>query len=145
AGRSNALTSTLDILPTISSLVNADTSNLTLDGYDISEVLLKNSNLGPRDFFAVYPESPTQEMGPFAIIYKRYKAHFYTKGSDLSDVDNYDPLCPSKHNLTLHDPPLLFDLYSDPGERYDLGKMEEHRELLAAMSAWREDHMRNMT
>ena len=50
--------------------------------------------------------------------------HFKT---DLSDGNNYDPMCPASHKLTKHDPPLLFDMHTDPGERYNLADKEEFR------------------
>ena len=46
-----------------------------------------------------------------------YKAHVYTEGSSLSDDSNPDPVCRSTAPLTLHSPPLLFNLDTDPGER----------------------------
>ncbi|RXG57532.1 Arylsulfatase A [Armadillidium vulgare] len=141
----NDLTSSVDILPTIASIAGIDTSNLVLDGFDISQSLFDKNIKGPRKFYAIYPESPTQELGPFAVVYENYKAHFYTLGSDLSDPNNYDPMCPSKHPLTKHDPPLLFNLYADPGERYNLGLEEEYTNLVALIKEWRDDHMRNIT
>ncbi|KAL7644496.1 UNVERIFIED_CONTAM: hypothetical protein RMT77_005328 [Armadillidium vulgare] len=144
-GLTNDLTSSVDILPTIASIAGIDTSNLVLDGFDISQSLFDKNIKGPRKFYAIYPESPTQELGPFAVVYENYKAHFYTLGSDLSDPNNYDPMCPSKHPLTKHDPPLLFNLYADPGERYNLGLEEEYTNLVALIKEWRDDHMRNIT
>ena len=34
-------------------------------------------------------------------------------------------MCPASHQLTREDPPLLFDLFEDPGERYDLSSKPE--------------------
>ena len=42
AGRCNSLASTLDILPTITALTGASTNGLTLDGFDISDLLLED-------------------------------------------------------------------------------------------------------
>ncbi|KAK7002158.1 hypothetical protein SK128_010132, partial [Halocaridina rubra] len=125
--RTSALASSIDVLPTIAKLNNIDISNLTLDGFDISSLLWDSRAESPRKYFAIYPESPLQSLGPYAVRDGRYKAHFYTEGSDLSDPDNYDPMCPASHGLTQHNPPLLFDLQVDPGERYDLGKDPDHK------------------
>ena len=43
-GRTNELISTLDILPTSLSLANI-TTNLTLDGYDMTHLLLENQKV----------------------------------------------------------------------------------------------------
>ncbi|CAL4227026.1 unnamed protein product, partial [Meganyctiphanes norvegica] len=99
----------------------------------------------PRKFLAVYPEGPKQDQGPFAVIHKGFKAHFYTKGSDLSDAANFDPMCPARHPLTRHDPPLLYNLHEDPGERYDLSNMTTHRDELNIMTSWRQTHIKSVT
>lgn len=144
-GKTSSLASTLDVLPTISALTGVDTSGLTLDGFDISSLLWDTQATSPRQFFPVYPESPQELLGPFAVRDGRYKAHFYTKGSDLSDPANYDPMCPGTHHLTYHNPPLLFDLEVDPGERYDLGKDQKYQSVIDALTQWRTEHMANMT
>jgi len=144
-GHSNALTSTMDILPTLAAITGVSTSNLTLDGLDITDVLLDPEIPGPHDFLAQYPRAPEQSQGPFAVHHGRYKAHFWTQGDVLSDNDNYDPICRESHNLTWHDPPLLFDLYQDPGERYNLAGIEEYKDELSAIVAWRSKHISEVT
>ncbi|XP_069948060.1 arylsulfatase A [Cherax quadricarinatus] len=144
-GKTSGLASTLDILPTLASLVHLDTSNLTLDGVDLSPLLRDPLAKSPRKMYAVYPQSPEQSLGPFAVTNGTYKAHFYTIGSDLSDPDNYDPLCPSSHPLTHHDPPLLYNLYYDPGERYNLANDSLYLPVLDMLGEWREEHMKTMT
>lgn len=144
-GRTSALASTFDVLPTITKMTGIDTSHLTLDGIDISSLLWDPQATSPREFFPIYPETPERSLGPFAVRNNRYKAHFYTKGSDLSDASNYDPMCPGSHQLTHHDPPLLFDMQVDPGERYDLGKDPDYKNVIDLLVAWRKGHMANMT
>uniref|UniRef100_A0A0P4WP99 Sulfatase N-terminal domain-containing protein n=2 Tax=Scylla olivacea TaxID=85551 RepID=A0A0P4WP99_SCYOL len=144
-GSSDGLVSAVDFLPTVASLSGLSTSGLTLDGVDISPLLWDPLAVSPRRYMPIYPESPTPTEGPFAVTNGTYKAHFYTKGSDLSDSSNFDPLCPGSHRLTKHDPPLLFNLHRDPGERYDLSADPEKSELLRDFTAWREEHMRGMT
>lgn len=144
-GLSDGLVSALDLLPTVASLVGFNTSGLTLDGVDISPLLWDPSVPSPRQYMAVYPSSPSPEVGPLAVTSGAYKAHFYTMGSDVSDADNYDPMCPGSHPLTPHDPPLLFHLHSDPGERFDLAADPQYSGVLSDLTAWRDDHMNGMT
>ena len=74
-----------------------------IDGVDISPVLF-GTGMTPRDSMAYY------RMGElFAFRQGPYKVHFVTEG-------RYG-LPPAR---TEHDPPLLFDLRVDPGERYDI-------------------------
>ncbi|CAL4097636.1 unnamed protein product, partial [Meganyctiphanes norvegica] len=140
-GRSNALTSTMDILPTLATLAGVETKNLTIDGVDITSVLMDPDGLGPRDFLAQYSRYPNETQGPYAVFHGKFKAHFWTKGESLSDNDNYDPICRDSHELTEHEPPLLFDLFKDPGERYDLSKLTEYQDELEQIINWRSQHM----
>ena len=57
---------------------------------------ITNCLQSPRAFFAVYPESPQQQWGPFAVVSGRYKAHYYTKGSRESEAGSMGCLgqCP---------------------------------------------------
>ncbi|KAG0698665.1 Arylsulfatase A [Chionoecetes opilio] len=144
-GRSDGLVSAVDLLPTVASLTGLNTSHLTLDGVDISPLLWDPLVVSPRKYMPIYPTDPTPKVGPHAVTNGTYKAHFYTSGSDLSDADNYDPMCPASHPLTKHDPPLLFNVHHDPGERYDLSADPQYSGLLRAFTAWRKDHMEHMT
>ncbi|XP_050712448.1 arylsulfatase A-like [Eriocheir sinensis] len=144
-GRSHGLVSALDLLPTVSSLVGLNTSALTLDGTDISSLLWDPLAPSPRQHMPIYPESPTPSVGPLAVTNGTYKAHFYTRGSDLSDPDNYDEMCPGAHPLTQHVPPLLYHIRRDPGERYDLSGDSQYSGVISDLTAWREEHMKAMT
>ncbi|KAG0719532.1 Arylsulfatase A [Chionoecetes opilio] len=143
-GRSDGLVSALDLLPTVASLTGLNISNLTLDGVDISPLLWDPLVVSPRKYMAIYPVDPNSTIGPLAVTNGTYKAHFYTQGSYLSDDDNYDPLCPESHPLTKHNPPLLFNVHHDPGERYDLSADPKYSDLLRDFTAWRKNHMKNM-
>ena len=48
------------------------------------------------------------------------QAHFFTEGNALSDPLNYDRACRPSAAFRRRDPPLLFDLDLDPGERYPI-------------------------
>ena len=97
-----------------------------IDGVDIGPVLL---GAGPtqRDTMAYY------RMGElFAFRQGQYKVHFVTEG-------RYG-LPPTR---TEHDPPLLFDLSVDPGERYDVSAGQP--DTVASLVAAAERYQANMT
>ncbi|XP_018008389.1 arylsulfatase A [Hyalella azteca] len=144
-GRTDELLSSLEVLPTIAALTGADTSGLKLDGFDASDFLLDKISKSPREYFAVYPKDPSPETGPYAVVYQRLKAHFFTAGNGLSDDQNYDEMCTSRHPLTEHNPPLLYDLSVDPGERWNIANDTSQRSSLMKLTAWRTQHMADMT
>lgn len=97
-----------------------------IDGVDISPVLL-GTGPTPRDTMAYY------RMGElFAFRQGAHKVHFITEG-------RYG-LPPAR---TEHDPPLLFDLSVDPGERYDIST--ERPDTVAALVTAAERYQANMT
>ena len=51
--------------------------------------------------------------------------HTFILGSSLSDDSNYDAACHSGKGATRWDPPLLYDLNVDPGERHSLSATSE--------------------
>ncbi|KAM8972163.1 arylsulfatase A [Pelodytes ibericus] len=117
-GVTSELTSTLDILPTLAALSGAPLPNKTLDGFDLSNLLFKGHK-SPRNTFHFYPVSIDPFKGINALRLGKYKAHFYTEGAFHSETTP-DPDCHITARLTAHDPPLLFDLNTDPAENYNL-------------------------
>uniref|UniRef100_UPI00358E34F0 arylsulfatase A-like n=1 Tax=Myxine glutinosa TaxID=7769 RepID=UPI00358E34F0 len=117
-GVTNALASTLDLLPTMARLAGVGLLPVVLDGTDLSPVLF-GSGTGGRQTFLYYPSAPTPEHGVYAVRSRKYKAHFYTEGSPLSSLSP-DSSCGFTALLHKHNPPLLFHLGWDPGERADL-------------------------
>ncbi|KAM9177404.1 arylsulfatase A isoform 1-T2 [Dugong dugon] len=117
-GVTHELASSLDLLPTLAALAEAPLPNVTLDGFDLSPVLL-GTGKSPRQSIFFYPSYPDEVHGVFAVRSGKYKAHFFTQGSAHSDT-TADPACHASTPLTAHEPPLLFDLSMDPGENYDL-------------------------
>lgn len=102
-----------------------------------------------------YPVDPTEHYGLFAIRLRKYKAHFYTRGTAgfLPKVWNLsvcfwlwslgfpgsthssstpDKECSFLSPLQVHDPPLLFDLDIDPPEHYPLS-LEGRPDLQAVL------------
>jgi arylsulfatase A len=95
--------STLDLLPTFCALAGvAPPSDRVLDGYDLSPVL-RGEGRSPRDalFFYRGQEIFAARVGPF-------KAHYVTQSGYGGDAP------------VAHDPPLLYQLEDDPGERFDV-------------------------
>ncbi|XP_069486211.1 arylsulfatase A-like [Ambystoma mexicanum] len=117
-GVTHELASTLDILPTIAKLSGACLPNVTLDGFDITHLLLKGRGSRRKTMF-YYPTAPNETQGVFALRHGKYKVHYFTQGSIFSG-STPDEDCHPTAKMTPHDPPLLFDLESDPAENYNL-------------------------
>ncbi|KAM3927500.1 arylsulfatase A [Leptodactylus fuscus] len=126
-GVTSELASTLDILPTLASLAGAALPKVPLDGYDLSRLLL-NGEKSPRNTFYYYPPSIDKTRGIHALRMGKYKAHFYTQGAFHSETTP-DPDCHITALLTEHNPPLLFNLETDPAENYNLLKPIFPKEL----------------
>ena len=106
--------STLDLAPTIAKLAGtALPGDRTYDGFDLSETLLLGKP-SPRQEVYYYRAGEL-----FAIRSGPWKAHFWTQ-------TGYTEPAPVKH-----DPPLLFHLEHDPGERYDVSGA--HRDVIERM------------
>jgi len=101
---------TLDVLPTFAKLAGAPLPTVTLDGVDISPLLF-NTGRVERDAFFYYRGDVL-----FAARMGEWKAHFITRSG-------YGPDQPETH-----DPPLLFHLGEDLGERFN--RAAEHPEVL---------------
>jgi arylsulfatase A len=96
--------SMLDLLPTIAALTGTRApADRTLDGYDLSPVLL-GKGPGPRKEMFFYRDDQL-----FAVREGSFKAHFATRAAY------------GRADVTWHEPPLLYDLAVDPGEQWDLG------------------------
>jgi len=118
---------TTDLFTTIVPLAGGTTpDDRPLDGVDLSPVLL-GTGASPRDWMAFY------RMGElYAYRQGQYKVHLVTEG---------------RYGLgaarTEHDPPLLFHLGEDPGERHDLAA--DRPEVVADLLAAVESHRSGMT
>ncbi|XP_053283407.1 arylsulfatase A [Pleuronectes platessa] len=117
-GVTHELASTLDILPTISTLAGAKLPQVVLDGIDMTELLVKQGK-SKRETMMFYPTDASEMYGLFALRLGKYKAHYYTRGSIKSSTTP-DKDCQEFAVLKAHDPPLLFDLELDPSESYPL-------------------------
>ena len=66
-------------------------------------------------------------------MYKKINLSFIYLGNSLSDDENYDWECTRKASLPQRDPPLLYDLNNDPGERYPLNSID-YSDILKKMA-----------
>ncbi|XP_073435406.1 arylsulfatase A [Dendrobates tinctorius] len=145
-GVTSELASTLDILPTIASLAGAPLPKVPLDGYDLSKFLFSGEK-SPRNTFYYYPSSIDPRRGIHALRMGKYKAHFYTQGAFHSETTP-DPDCHATALLKEHNPPLLFDLETDPAENYNLldpDIPEELKQIVQEIQKERERFLKSMT
>eukprot|EP00057_Strongylocentrotus_purpuratus_P034900 XP_796991.4 PREDICTED: arylsulfatase A [Strongylocentrotus purpuratus] len=129
-GRTIELAAQIDILPTIAKITGAVLPEVILDGVDMSPILFEQ-NQTLREDYIYYPTSANPEFGIYAVRWHQYKAHFYTQGSPVSGSTNHDKDCRPSAKRTSHDPPLLFDLYQDASELYDLGNNSNYATVIA--------------
>ena len=118
------LGSALDVVATAAALAGAKPpAGRVLDSIDLSAAL-KSGAASPRTELFYYWDSELR-----AIRQGQYKAHFITSGA-------YGEGQPR----TVHDPPLLFDLSNDPGERFNIAA--EHPDVVADLVKRGEAHRR---
>ncbi|XP_062507796.1 arylsulfatase G-like [Corticium candelabrum] len=105
---SNALASTLDVLPTIANILKVPLpKNRLFDGIDISHVLFNGSDSGHSILF--HPNDASGIAGAIDTIrFGDYKVMYQTGGSAACNSIAPPPV--------RHDPPLMFNLRDDPGE-----------------------------
>jgi arylsulfatase A len=114
-----------DLLPTFAALAGAELpKGRVLDGYDLTPVL-EGTGPSPRHEYFYYRGATLQAVrsGP-------YKAHFITREEGWDQKPK--PL----------DPPWLFNLETDPAERYDLAA--ELPDVVAAIRKLAEEHKRGV-
>ncbi len=118
--------STLDLFSTVVTLAGGQLpSDRTSDGFDLSGTLLEGAP-SPRDVMYYYR---FDEL--YAIRKGPYKAHFITQGVYGQGPDR-----------TVHEPPLLYDLGRDPGERFDIAA--DHADIVADLVAAAAAHRANV-
>ena len=106
------MASTMDLFTTAITLAGGTVpTDRPIDGLDISPVL-KGTGTSPRETMFFYRDTKL-----YAVRHGPCKAHFVTR-------PGYGPDAPAEH-----DPPLLFHLGRDPGEKTDIGKA--HPEVIA--------------
>ena len=110
------LASTLDIFPTVLALAGAPRpEGRVLDGRDLAPVLFRQEALPPQPF--MYYRGETL----MAVRLREWKLHFQTQAGYGEPASK------------THEPPLLFNLGLDPGERFDVAA--QHPEIVAELKA----------
>ena len=99
-----------------------------MDGFDLAPILF-GSGKSLRDTLFYYRGADL-----FAVRKGAFKAHFQTA------VGYGSPGAPVK--FVKHDPPLLFNLASDPSENVDVAK--DHPEILAEIQREAAKHRANL-
>lgn len=127
---------TMDLLPTFSKLSGTQLpEDRIYDGFDLSPLLL---GTGSSERETVFYYHGTQV---YAIRVGDYKAHFFTQNeygfNTAHPITN--PPTELKNERTPHDPPLLFNVSIDPGERYNVA--EAHPEIIAQIRRILQDHL----
>ena len=135
---SDALVSTMDMLPTFAALAGAPLPRgREFDGMDITPVLAGNATAGHATLF--HPNSGQWgQWGTLdAVRMGKYKTIHLTGGS----FDCQDRL----GSLGIHDPPLLFDLELDPSESTALNtSASPYKEVVARMLALKAAKLANI-
>jgi uncharacterized sulfatase len=107
--------SALDVFATAAALAKVSVpGDRRLDSVDLGPALVGGAP-SPRDEIFYYWDSELR-----AVRKGRYKAHFITSGAYGEG-----------ESRTVHDPPLLFDLATDPAERFDIA--QHHPEVVASL------------
>ncbi len=116
----------LDLFPTVLRLADADLpADRILDGQDLAGTLFRGAALPPRPFFYY------RGTRVFAARRGEWKLHLFTQ-------KGYGQAAPDAH-----DPPLLFNLNVDPGERFDVAK--DHPDIVADLLKAIEVHLATVT
>lgn len=119
--QSSALTSTLDVLPTIGDLLGADPpAGHTIDGRSLLPVLLENASFENRQMFWAYRDQQAMREGPWKLVRNVVNAN----------VDQ-----------TIEEERALFRLDEDLGERDNLADQYPDRveRMTEALEAWNEE------
>jgi arylsulfatase A-like enzyme len=116
---------TLDLLPTLAALAGAPLpKGRVLDGYDLGAVLRAEAPSPRQDVF--YYRGPKL----YALRHGPWKAHFFTKSEYGPDPE------------IAHNPPLLFHLGQDPGEKYDVAS--RHPEAIQELRRIAAEHAKTV-
>jgi arylsulfatase A-like enzyme len=118
--------STLDLLPTIASLVQADLPNdRAYDGYDLSQILF-GRDVTPRKEMYFYHSNKL-----FAARQGKFKLHFYSNNpmgypEDLKKLEKLK----------------LYNLEEDPSEKFNI--IDQHPDIAKAIEEMVDKHLRSV-
>ena len=114
------LGSTIDLMSTFSTLINADLPGTSLDGYDLSSILISGPAVGKL------------RIGP-------RKEVFYYKGTNLNAIRLGSYKAHYKTGKLTHKIPLLFNLDEDAGEAYNIAG--QYPDILKEIELIRQEHL----
>ena len=140
--------SQMDIFTTVLKLANMEPpTDRIVDGINLLPVLLQNEHIDRPLFYYRGDEM-------MAVRYGLYKAHYWTWTNTLSEYEQIGmDFCPGEYvaNVTTHKQmnytasPLLFNLGTDPGEKYLIRHdTEEYKTAMATIEKIVQDHKSKM-
>lgn len=125
---SMSLASTLDFLPTAAALAGAELpANLELDGYNLMPLLTQEGESGRNVMFIYLGQTL------YAVRHGPWKMHFVTMSKRYQ---------PDKRVVQKHDPPLLFNVEEDPGEKYNVAG--DHPDVVRELTQLAEEHLNSI-
>ena len=104
--QTDALSTTMDFLPSITKLIGGNLPSKKIDGIEMSDLFFSNENSSKRDSFLYYNEDELE-----AIRYKNWKLHFKKEDKLINE---------------------LYDLDSDISENVNL--YSKHKEIVSKLS-----------
>jgi arylsulfatase len=133
----NRLSSSIDLLPTISRLCDAPLPSLKIDGVDISPLMLGDETVKPRAYFLYYYQRNNLE----AVRNDRFKLVLPHQGRTYVGFLPGNNGQAGQVNERHQEYFALYDLRRDPGERYDVQSQypEVVAELMKTVEAARLD------
>jgi arylsulfatase A-like enzyme len=127
--RCNEFAATIDVLPTVAKLIDADLPALPIDGHDISSLMFVDPPPeSPHESYFIYYGSGQLQ----AVRDRRWKLvlpHRYTSLAGMVEVPAGSPMPYVKRDIELS----MFDLKADPGESRDV--ISDHPEIAAQLQA----------
>ena len=142
-GRTSSLAATVDLLPTIAKITGAATPNVTLDGYDMSQILF-HSQPSLREAYFYYPKNPDPSKGLYAVRNQQYKAHYYQEGSHCQNTYP-DIVCRSNYTERAIDPPQVYNLLNDPSEVYPIDPTsDEYKNAMTELNKLKDEFEKGM-
>ncbi|XP_069135168.1 N-acetylgalactosamine-6-sulfatase-like [Argopecten irradians] len=139
---SHQVGSTMDVFTTLLDLAGVKVpSDRAIDGISLLSSLFNNTVIQRPLFYYRGNELMAVRLGD-------YKAHLWTYTNPIKEFNRGVDFCPGQyienvttHDQVYHDPPLLFHLGRDPGEKYFIrSHTEEYKHALPGIQAAIDEH-----
>jgi len=114
--QTDALSTTMDFLPSITKLIGGNLPSKKIDGIEMSDLFFSNENSSKRDSFLYYNEDELE-----AIRYKNWKLHFKKEDKLINE---------------------LYDLDSDISEKVNL--YSSHKEIVSKLSTLADEFRKSL-